>query len=333
MRHRPVLSIICALLLAGTAFVCSSSASGNPPTDPGEVLKALQKAGGPAGPIHNNRDDVTLLPLPPSVLQGGGTPPPEYGEGHGHAEIDRSDNSVDFFGLLTVISFGGSRDAENATAWWNAGPGAEFQQPFAVTCAHLMVTGDWVQQHGKAETLRLLHRAYASCQDAAGGSSLTPTEQPSENSPAGSEPTDMASPDSAQPDASAPAPSDTAESAPTASEDASEAVAAAQHRVLGRTYRVGHFTVKLTDAEVTDDGTGLKTYVAATVASQSSDTAVAEQRGVVVTLLKPSGEVAGRGALCVELFGGTSGDYDVTEDGGSPEWTSVKVSLSPTSPC
>ncbi|MFF3518845.1 hypothetical protein [Streptomyces sp. NPDC002573] len=73
-----------------------------PPTDPGDVLKARQKAGGPTGPIHDKRYDVVLLPLPPSVMQGGGTPPPKYGQGHGHAEIDRPSNSADFFGLLSV---------------------------------------------------------------------------------------------------------------------------------------------------------------------------------------------------------------------------------------
>lgn len=79
---------------------------------------------------------------------------------------------------------------------------------------------------------------------------------------------------------------------------------------------------------------GPKTYVEATVTSQSSDTVDAEQRGVVVTLLKPSGKVAGRGTLCVELFGGAYGDYDVNgEAGNSPDLTSLKVSLSPTTPC
>ncbi|MFF3517930.1 hypothetical protein [Streptomyces sp. NPDC002573] len=53
----------------------------------------------------------------------------------------------------------------------------------------------------------------------------------------------------------------------------------------------------------------------------------------MVTLLKPSGKTAGRGTLCVELFGGTSGAYDVTQDGGSPDWTWIRVSLSPASPC
>ncbi|MGW5482963.1 hypothetical protein [Streptomyces sp. NPDC004008] len=38
---------------------------------------------------------------------------------------------------------------------------------------------------------------------------------------------------------------------------------------------------------MTDDGTG-PTTLAATVTSQSSDTADAEQRGLVVTLFKPS---------------------------------------------
>ncbi|MET8954366.1 hypothetical protein [Streptomyces sp. NPDC004533] len=48
---------------------------------------------------------------------------------------------------------------------------------------------------------------------------------------------------------------------------------------------------------MTDDGTGPTTYLSATVTSQSSDTADAEQRGLVVTLLKPSGKIAGRGTL------------------------------------
>ncbi|MGW4519317.1 hypothetical protein ACWEO4_47530, partial [Streptomyces sp. NPDC004393] len=195
------------------------------------------------------------MPLPPSVMRGGGTPPPTYGQGHGHAEIGRPSGSADFFGLLSAISFGSSQDARNAAAWWNTGPGAEFQQPLAVACANLMVTGDWVQQHGQAQTLHLLHQAYASCPDAAGPSSPTPTGQTPPASSAAPEPAGTASPGSAQPGTSAPAP--TAQSTPTGSGAASqETAAAAQRRALAKTYTVGHFALKLTDAEVTDDGTG-----------------------------------------------------------------------------
>ncbi|MGW5482964.1 hypothetical protein [Streptomyces sp. NPDC004008] len=124
-----------------------------------------------------------------------------------------------------MISFGSSQDAQNAAAWWNAGPGAEFQQPLAVACAHLMVTGDWVQQHGQAQTLHLLHQAYSSCPDAAGPSSPTPTGQTPLASSAAPEPAGTASLGSAQPGASAPAP--TAQGTPTGSGAASQETAAA----------------------------------------------------------------------------------------------------------
>lgn len=36
---------------------------------------------------------------------------------------------------------------------------------------------------------------------------------------------------------------------------------------------------------------------------------------------------------CVELAGNTYGDYDTTQDGGSPDWSSIRVTLSKMTPC
>jgi hypothetical protein len=97
---------------------------------------------------------------------------------------------------------------------------------------------------------------------------------------------------------------------------------------------VGHFTVKFAEVDVGDSVVGEpQTYVLARVTSHSSDTADYEQRGVVVSLIKPSGALDVRLTLCVELAGNTHGDYDMTQDGGTPDWSSIRVSLSKETPC
>ncbi len=76
-----------------------------------------------------------------------------------------------------------------------------------------------------------------------------------------------------------------------------------------------------------------QTYVLARVTSHASDTAIYEQRGIVVSLREPSGPLDVRTTLCVELAGNTYGDYDTTQDGGSPDWSSIRVTLSKEIPC
>jgi hypothetical protein len=128
--------------------------------------------------MYDGRLDVSgLLPIPLSGVQGSGPPQPTLGPGHGHAAIGPLDRG---FGQLEVISFSSTEDAQKALAWWNSGPGAEFHQALAVTCANLMVDGDWVQQHGGAAAQQLLHRAYPSCPDVSSASS--PANSPTDSS-------------------------------------------------------------------------------------------------------------------------------------------------------
>ncbi|MEU0967525.1 hypothetical protein ABZ357_19595 [Streptomyces sp. NPDC005917] len=94
---------------------------------------------------------------------------------------------------------------------------------------------------------------------------------------------------------------------------------------------MGHFTVKFTEVDVGDVVVGEpQTYVLARVTSHSCDTAIYEQRGIVVSLIKPSGALDVRTTLCVELAGDTYGDYDTTQGGGSPDRSGIRVTLSPT---
>ncbi|MGW7613700.1 serine/threonine protein kinase [Streptomyces sp. NPDC054766] len=123
------------------------------------------------------------------------------------------------------------------------------------------------------------------------------------------------------------------EASPSASATADE-VATRQRQALARTYTVGHFTVKFADVDASGSFLGgPQTYVLARVTSLSHDTAIPEQRGIVVTLINPSGSVNVRTTLCVELFGNTYGDYQTTEDVGSTDWTSIRLSLSKQTPC
>ncbi|MEU2585530.1 hypothetical protein ABZ612_21740 [Streptomyces avermitilis] len=43
----------------------------------------------------------------------------------------------------------------------------------------------------------------------------------------------------------------------------------------------------------------------------------------IVSLIKPSGALDVRTTLCVELTGNTYGDYDASQDSGSPDWSST----------
>jgi hypothetical protein len=94
---------------------------------------------------------------------------------------------------------------------------------------------------------------------------------------------------------------------------------------------VGHFSVKFTEVDAGDGNP--QTYVLARVTSHSSDTTSWEQRGIIVSLIGPSGALDVRTTLCVELFGNTYGDYEGTQDIGAPDWTSIRVSLSKQTPC
>lgn len=118
-----------------------------------------------------------------------------------------------------------------------------------------------------------------------------------------------------------------AEASPSAAASASAgtALATLQHRALARIYTLGDYTVKLTNAE--------PPAIDATVTSHSSDTDTMKQFGVVVTLLRANGSLDTSGTLCVELTGGTYQDVYTTTDGGTPDWTSIRITRSPTTPC
>ncbi|MGW4983381.1 serine/threonine-protein kinase [Streptomyces mirabilis] len=136
-------------------------------------------------------------------------------------------------------------------------------------------------------------------------------------------------------DAGAVAASDAQASTDVAASASASAAAATlatqQHAALAHTYNVGHFTVKFTEVDVGDGEP--QTYVLARVTSHSSDTAIYEQRGIIVSLIKPSGALDVRTTLCVELAGNTYGDYEGSQDSGSPDWSSIRVSLSKETPC
>lgn len=122
--------------------------------------------------------------------------------------------------------------------------------------------------------------------------------------------------------------------AAAASASASAALAALQHQALARTYTLGDYTVNLTNADLSGyDIDHQEIYIAGTVTSHSSDTGTMKQFGLVVTLLRANGSVDTSGTLCVELMGGTSDVVDTATDGGTPDWTSIRITRSPTSPC
>ncbi|MFF0133077.1 hypothetical protein ACFYTG_46670 [Streptomyces mirabilis] len=160
-------------------------------------------------------------------------------------------------------------------------------------------------------------------------------DAPSAGSPAGDTSDPAAGPDPT------PTPEDTAaeaeasqSAAAKASASASAALAALEHRALARTYTLGDYTVNLTNADPSGyDINDQQIYIAGTVTSHSSDTGTMKQFGVVVTLLRANGSVDTSGTLCVELMGGTSDAVDTTTDGGTPDWTSIRITRSPTTPC
>lgn len=134
--------------------------------------------------------------------------------------------------------------------------------------------------------------------------------------------------------ASASARADASRSAAAASASASSNLSVLQHRSLARAYRLGDYTVNLTNADPSGyDINDQQIYIAGTVTSHSSDTGTMKQFGIVVTLLRADGAVDTSGTLCAELMGGTSDTVDTTTDGGTPDWTSIRVTLSPTTPC
>lgn len=145
------------------------------------------------------------------------------------------------------------------------------------------------------------------------------TDAPSAGSPTG-DTSDLA----AGPDAT-PTPED------TAAEASQSAVAALQAQALARTYTVGDYTVNFTTSGY--DSPSQQIEVGGTVTSQSSDTGTAKQFDLVVTLLRANGSVDASGTQCVELTGGTSDRVDIATDGGTPDWTSIRVTRSSTTPC
>ncbi|MEU2736140.1 hypothetical protein ABZ656_12065 [Streptomyces sp. NPDC007095] len=135
-------------------------------------------------------------------------------------------------------------------------------------------------------------------------------------------------------DTAAEASASAASASASAQVSASAALASIQRQALARTYTVGDYTAHLTNADPTDpsiDTPGI--YIAGTVASHSPDTAVPVQLGIVVTLLRSDGSVDASGTLCIELLGGTSQVADTTANGGTPDWTSIRITRSPTTPC
>jgi hypothetical protein len=134
--------------------------------------------------------------------------------------------------------------------------------------------------------------------------------------------------------ASASAQAEASRSAAAASASASANLATLQHRALARTYTLGDYTVNLTNADPSGyDINDQHIYIAGTVTSHSSDTGTMKQFGIVVTLLRANGTVDTSGTLCAELMGGTSDTVEATTDGGRPDWTSIRVTRSPTTPC
>jgi hypothetical protein len=134
-------------------------------------------------------------------------------------------------------------------------------------------------------------------------------------------------------DASASARAGASQSA-AAKASASAALADLQHRALVRTYTLGDYTVNLTNVDPSGyDVNDQQLYIAGTVTSHSADTGTMKQFGLVVTLLRANGSVDTRGTLCVELMGGTSDVVNTTTDGGTPDWTSIRITRSPATPC
>ncbi|MCX4458735.1 hypothetical protein OOK58_43280 [Streptomyces sp. NBC_01728] len=144
------------------------------------------------------------------------------------------------------------------------------------------------------------------------------------NAPSTGSPTGDTSDPAAGPDAT-PTPED------TAAEASQSAVAALQAQALARTYPVGDYTVNFTTSGY--DSSSQQIEVGGTVISHSSDTGTAKQFGLVVTLLRANGSVDASGTQCVELTGGTSDGVDITTDGGTPDWASIRVTRSSTTPC
>ncbi|MFD7961194.1 hypothetical protein ACFV5J_10345 [Streptomyces zaomyceticus] len=119
-----------------------------------------------------------------------------------------------------------------------------------------------------------------------------------------------------------------------ASASVSADVAAAQHRALARTYTLGDYEVNLTQVDPSGYGVdGQRIYIAGMVTSNSSDTSRMKQFGLVVTLLRVDGSVVTRGTLCVKVMGDTVDMVDTTMDSDTLDWSSIRITHSPTTPC
>ncbi|MFE5909079.1 hypothetical protein ACFQ6B_08345 [Streptomyces wedmorensis] len=122
--------------------------------------------------------------------------------------------------------------------------------------------------------------------------------------------------------------------AASASASASAALSDLQHQALARTYILGDYTLNLTS--VVPDGADPnvpRMYISGTVASHSSDTGRSKQFGLVVSLLRADGTLNTRGTLCVQLLDGDSNTFETTTPDGTPDWTSIRITRSPTTPC
>ncbi|MFB6838946.1 hypothetical protein [Streptomyces sp. NPDC056361] len=122
--------------------------------------------------------------------------------------------------------------------------------------------------------------------------------------------------------------------AAAASASASADLAAARRRALDHTYVLGDYAVNLTSVAPSGyDIDDQHMYIAGTVTSHSSDTGRMKQFGLIVTLLHADGSVGTSGTLCVQVMGGMSEMVETTTDGGTPDWTSIRITRSPTTPC
>ncbi|MER5640563.1 hypothetical protein ABT095_26900 [Kitasatospora sp. NPDC002227] len=132
----------------------------------------------------------------------------------------------------------------------------------------------------------------------------------------------------AQASASAPAEASAASESAAAEVAASASAEAAglQQRALSRSYAVGAYSVSLSRANPMNTTT---IDLVADVTSHDSDTGLAKQFGLAITLLNADGSVNASGTLCGELLGGTSQRLEFAPQQGTMAWASIRVSLAP----
>ncbi|WP_344626768.1 hypothetical protein [Kitasatospora arboriphila] len=122
--------------------------------------------------------------------------------------------------------------------------------------------------------------------------------------------------------AAAAAASESAQAEAAASASA-EAASPQQRALLARTYTAGAYSVTLSPANPINTTT---TDLLAEVTSHDSNTGLARQFGLAITLLNADGSVNASGTLCAELLGGTSQQLEFAPQQGTMLWTSIRVS-------